>query len=72
MQGERLLTKSPIQVVTMNGSDKLEPESRLNYAKIYTVEHNIKVHFIGRISKLSMPIFIADFKSTWLAKKKFM
>jgi hypothetical protein len=36
----------------MNSSrDKLDATSRLNYAKLYTVEHNVKVQFIGKISK---------------------
>lgn len=30
--------------------DKLNAASRLNYAKIYTVEHNVKVLFIGKIA----------------------
>ena len=33
-----------------NPREKLDPASRMNYAKIYTVEHNVKVYFIGRIA----------------------
>ena len=35
--------------VTINAS------SRLNFGKIYTVEHNIKVRNVGKISKESLP-----------------
>lgn len=36
--------------------------SRLNYAKMYTVEHNIKVCFIGMIHKASVKEFKAAYK----------
>jgi len=34
-------------------ADKLDPASRLNYEKIYTVEHNVKVCFVGRLASKS-------------------
>lgn len=37
--------------------DQLDPLSRLNYAKIYTVEYNVKVKFIGDIHKKSQKYF---------------
>jgi hypothetical protein len=45
--------------------ERLRPESRINYAKVYTVEHNVKVCFIGEIHKDSEAIFFADFKRTF-------
>jgi hypothetical protein len=35
--------------------------SRLNYAKVYTIEHNVKVCFVGRIHKNSMGEFDATY-----------
>jgi hypothetical protein len=35
--------------------------SRINYAKVYTVEHNVKVCFIGRIHKESKKEFKAAY-----------
>jgi hypothetical protein len=46
-----LMTNKPIRVDIKDQSHKLDPLSRLNYAKIYTVEHNVKVLFIGRVAK---------------------
>ncbi len=46
-----LMTKHPIRVEVFMDSQKLDPLSRLNYAKLYTVEHNVKVFFIGRVAK---------------------
>lgn len=45
-------------------SHKLDPTSRLNYAKLYTVEHNVKVCFIGRIAQSSQQQLTTDFNST--------
>jgi len=46
--------------------DQLDPTSRLNYAKIYTVEYNVKVSFIGKIHKNSMKSFSRDYNLTHL------
>lgn len=51
MHGERKeLLKDPVHC-KIDGGRHLEPASRLNYTKLYTVEHNVGVEFIGRISK---------------------
>lgn len=44
--------------------DQLDPTSRLNYAKIYTVEYNVKVCFIGKIHEDSRKYFNRDFNLT--------
>lgn len=46
---EKGLTRKPIRVEPTNARHKLDRASRLNYAKPYTVEHNVKVWFIGKI-----------------------
>ena len=46
-----LMTKHPIRVEVIKETHKLDPLSRLNYAKLYTVEHNVKVLFIGKVAK---------------------
>jgi hypothetical protein len=45
------MTMKPIRVSVKDNQHKLDERSRLNYAKLYTVEYNVKVWFIGRISK---------------------
>ena len=35
-------------VYTPSKSDTLDPLSRVNYTKVYTVEHNVNVKFIGQ------------------------
>lgn len=42
------MTKRPIRV-KQYGSHKLDRASRLNYAKIYTIEYHVKAWFVGEI-----------------------
>lgn len=42
---------APIRIEPKSPRDVLDEMSRLNYAKTYTVEHNVKVAFIGRVHK---------------------
>jgi uncharacterized C2H2 Zn-finger protein len=46
-----LMSNKPIRIDIKDASHKLDPLSRLNYAKIYTIEHNVKVLFIGRVAR---------------------
>jgi hypothetical protein len=59
--GEEKLIHKPIRVVPKSARDQLDPLSRLNYGKIYTVEYNVKVCFIGQIHKDSVKYFVRDF-----------
>jgi hypothetical protein len=69
MEGEGALNKSAIKVIPKTPRDKLDPASRVNYAKIYTVEHNVKVQFIGQIAGSDRWRFNTDFDATWAAKR---
>ncbi|KAG9230903.1 hypothetical protein BJ875DRAFT_352695, partial [Amylocarpus encephaloides] len=53
LPGENL-KKAPIRMKPAHARHDLSKESRLNYAKIYTVECNVKVWFIGEIYKDSI------------------
>jgi hypothetical protein len=64
------LSKEPIQMIPKTARDKLDPTSRINYAKIYTVEHNVKVCFIGHIAPSSEKQLMVDFDDTWDKKRK--
>lgn len=69
MEGEGAISKGSIQVIPRTPRDKLDPSSRVNYAKVYTVEHNVKVLFIGRIAKGDRVQFNRDFDATWASKR---
>jgi hypothetical protein len=55
------LRKNPIRVKANNPRHKLSEASRLNYAKLYTVEYNVKIWFIGKIHRDSENVLIADY-----------
>lgn len=43
------LGNTPIRIEVASPRHTFDPASRLNYAKVYTVEHNVKVCFVGRV-----------------------
>ena len=49
------MTKDPLEVTPDTWDQKLDRMSRLNFGKVYTVEHNVKVMSVGKISRSSMP-----------------
>ncbi|KAG4432397.1 hypothetical protein IFR05_012126 [Cadophora sp. M221] len=57
------LTKKAIRIVPSGPRHKLADTSRLNYAKIYTVEYNVKVWFIGKVVKDSEWQLTADYNN---------
>lgn len=63
LKGESKLSKKAIRVAPLGRRDVLDPASRLNYAKIYTVEYNVKVCFIGEIHKTSVKYFVRDYNA---------
>ena len=58
----RRLVKEPLEVEPAFDSITLHPSSLVNFGKIYTVEHNVKVMPIGQISDRSMPKFVYYWK----------
>lgn len=48
---EDRMKRAPVRCEMMGPEHNLDPASRLNYAKIYTVEHNVKVWFIGKVHR---------------------
>ena len=64
LEGEEKLIKKPIRINPLTPRDNLHPASRLNYAKIYTVEYNVKVAFVGTLHEKSVKYFKRDFNNT--------
>lgn len=58
------MTKQAIRIDPATPRDKLEPQSRLNYARVYTVEYNVKVCFIGKVHVDSRSQVVADYNAT--------
>jgi hypothetical protein len=62
--GEPKLSKTPISIDTQE-DERLDKASRIFFAKLYTVEHNVKSKYIGRVSQGSMPHFQAYFRENF-------
>lgn len=53
--------RTPIRIDPKNPGDRMEPASRLNYGKMYTVEHNVRVYDFGMVR----PEYIATLTGNW-------
>jgi hypothetical protein len=60
LPGEKL-TYRPIKVEPRHGGEALVAASRLDLAKIHTVEHNIPVAAIGEVDKKDLPLLMKYF-----------
>ena len=49
LQGEARLGVDHVCMVPDNRTEKLDPASRINYSKVYPIEHNFPVKLIGRV-----------------------
>lgn len=54
-----------IRVTAHQRSDKLDPRSRINFQKVYNVEHNVKVYDFGRVHEDSEFWLNHHFKTAW-------
>ena len=50
LKGETKLRKDPINIIPVNPKETLDPLSRLNLAKTYPIEHNVKVKEVGSVN----------------------
>ena len=61
---EKYLTKKPIAVEKASADQKLDPMSRLNFKKVYTIEHNVKVMNVGKVAKDSLPALLGYWRQS--------
>lgn len=61
--GENLV-KDPFPIIIEEPQERLSPMSRLNFGRVYTVEHNIKVMKVGRINQEFLPRLKSYFVET--------
>lgn len=62
--GEQTLSKPSVRMDPRKEKDRLDPASRINYAKIYTVEHNVKCVFIGSIDPNHRQRVVEEYNKT--------
>lgn len=46
---EEVLDKNSFPIIVENTAETIDPMSRLNFGRVYTIEHNVKVLKVGRI-----------------------
>ncbi|KAK8003700.1 Translation initiation factor RLI1 [Apiospora arundinis] len=69
LKGERDLGYRPVSC-EMNPHETLVKESRVNYSKLTTIEHNVEVQFIGNISATDFEIVQHAVDDCWQKKKR--
>lgn len=68
LDGESSLGFAPVRVEMTEEGEKISRESRVNYSKLVTVEHNVKVFFIGRVYSSDWQIVGDAVNSCWEKK----
>ncbi|TKA44657.1 hypothetical protein B0A54_04607 [Friedmanniomyces endolithicus] len=64
-RGERAMNATAIRVTPDAQGMKLDEMSRIDYAKVHTIEHNLKVAAVGVVHPASMEALITQFRSVW-------
>ncbi|KAK3082011.1 hypothetical protein LTS18_008153 [Coniosporium uncinatum] len=62
---EWAMREPSVRVRQRSSSERLDPMSRVNFAKVYTVEHNVKVYNFGMVDADCMQIFLDHFNTVW-------
>lgn len=57
------MNKEPLRIILHSPDDKLDSRSRINLARAYPIEHNVKVKDIGHVEERSLPKLVAYFKA---------
>ncbi|KAK4950628.1 hypothetical protein LTR10_010621 [Elasticomyces elasticus] len=65
-RGEAGMRTHAIQVTPDIATEKLDPFSRLDYGKIYTVHHNLKVESYGVVHPNSMDFLLSQWEEVFL------
>jgi hypothetical protein len=58
------MDKEPFPIIVENSQEKIDPMTRLNFGRVHTVEHNVKVSKVGRILDEYLPLLEQYFLQT--------
>jgi hypothetical protein len=61
--------RSPIKVVPNSRSVELDNSSQIDYSRVYTVEHNVKVYEFGKVAPEDMAKFLQNFDNVFNSKE---
>ncbi|KAH8204100.1 hypothetical protein TruAng_001782 [Truncatella angustata] len=68
ISGEQSLGFEPVSIL-MTNNEKLSIESRVNYSKLQTIEHNARVKFIGSVASESLRVVQDAVDECWRRKQ---
>ncbi|WZH47482.1 uncharacterized protein QYS62_008627 [Fusarium acuminatum] len=68
LSNEPSLGFPPVRVHIYEQGERISKESRVNYAKLTTVEHNVKVLFIGRVVGSDWEVVTDAVNTSWAKK----
>ena len=63
IKGETKLRKDAINIIPVNPAEKLDALSRVNLAKTFPVEHNVKVKEVGKVHPAHLKKLIGYWKN---------
>lgn len=58
-----------IRVKAVRSSDTMHPKARVNFAKIFTVEHNVRVYDFGNVHRDDLYLLKHNFTTVWNMEK---
>jgi hypothetical protein len=58
------LDNEPLPILVEDPGEQIDPMSRLNFGRVYTVEHNVQVQKIGRVPDEKLPLLNDYFVKT--------
>lgn len=64
-RGEQGMRPVPIRIDVDNRAHRLDPVSRLDFGKVHTVQHNIKVKAYGKVNENSLYALQTQFGEVW-------
>ncbi|EXJ61549.1 hypothetical protein A1O7_01977 [Cladophialophora yegresii CBS 114405] len=67
LRGEPPMSKRPITVVPASEDKKLHEASRIRFDKVFSIEHNVRVKEVGKISPDSMAWFCQYWRNEAIA-----
>ncbi|KAK1816839.1 hypothetical protein LTR12_008781 [Friedmanniomyces endolithicus] len=65
-RGELPMQSQPIRLVPDKKTERLDPMSRINCARVHTIEHNVKVKPLGMVHPASLEALTTQFFAVWL------
>ena len=63
LPGETRIFKEAIKVIPVDEEQAFDPRSRINFARTFPVEYNVKVMEVGKVAESDMRRFIGYYKN---------